>query len=41
MIATLGWLATALVVGSYFCARTKRLRLMQMCGAVLWAIYGG
>jgi hypothetical protein len=40
MIQTLGWIATALVVGSYFCARHERLRLLQMCGAVLWAVYG-
>jgi hypothetical protein len=36
----LGWAATAVVVASYFCTRQRTLRLAQMAGAVLWAIYG-
>src|SRR6476646_4188596 len=40
MIASLGWVATALVVASYFCSRQHMLRKMQMAGAVLWMMYG-
>jgi hypothetical protein len=40
MISALGWIATALVVASYFCGRQRMLRLLQMAGAVLWTIYG-
>jgi hypothetical protein len=37
---SLGWVATGLVVGSYFCARPERLRALQVVGAVVWTIYG-
>ena len=36
----LGWAATAVFVGSYFCARDRMLRAMQMAGALLWMAYG-
>ena len=40
MTAYLGWVATAVFVGSYFCARAEHLRRVQMAGAVLWVLYG-
>lgn len=36
----LGWAATAVFVGSYFCARASLLRTVQMSGALLWILYG-
>jgi hypothetical protein len=36
----LGWVATAVFVGSYFFARPAALRAVQMFGAVLWIVYG-
>jgi Bacterial inner membrane protein len=36
----LGWMATAVVVGSYFCKGTRALRVAQMAGALLWMTYG-
>lgn len=36
----LGWVATAVFVGSYFFSRPSLLRAMQMLGAVLWITYG-
>jgi hypothetical protein len=36
----LGWLATAVFVGSYFFTRPAALRTMQMIGALLWMVYG-
>jgi hypothetical protein len=36
----LGWLATAVFVGSYFFSRPAALRTMQMIGALLWIVYG-
>jgi len=36
----LGWVATAVFVGSYFFKRPAALRAMQMAGSVLWIIYG-
>ena len=38
---SLGWVATAVFAGSYFCARAETLRRVQMIGAVMWATYGG
>jgi hypothetical protein len=40
VIEYLGWSATAIFVGSYFCKRAERLRHVQMVGAVLWIGYG-
>jgi hypothetical protein len=39
-IEWLGWTATAVFVGSYFCGRASLLRAVQMSGALLWVIYG-
>lgn len=39
MTQTLGWVATAIFVGSYF-APPAALRILQMIGAVLWVVYG-
>jgi hypothetical protein len=36
----LGWVATAVFVGSYFCPRPSLLRGVQMAGALLWIAYG-
>jgi hypothetical protein len=36
----LGWMETAVFVGSYFFKRPAALRAMQMAGSVLWIIYG-
>ncbi len=36
----LGWLATAVFVGSYFFVRPSLLRGVQMFGALLWVTYG-
>jgi uncharacterized protein with PQ loop repeat len=36
----LGWVATAVFVGSYFFVRPAALRAVQMAGAVLWIVYG-
>jgi hypothetical protein len=36
----LGWLATAVFVGSYFCRKAWMLRAVQMLGALLWTLYG-
>ncbi len=40
MTQLLGWIATAVFVGSYFFSRPAALRAMQMTGAALWIIYG-
>ena len=40
MTEILGWVATAVFVASYFCARPGALRAFQMLGATLWIIYG-
>ena len=39
-IELLGWVATAVFVGSYFFTRPSLLRGMQMFGALLWVTYG-
>jgi hypothetical protein len=36
----LGWVATAVFVGSYFFQRPALLRAAQMAGATLWIVYG-
>ncbi|HYT76052.1 MAG TPA: hypothetical protein VEL79_14955 [Vicinamibacterales bacterium] len=41
MIQYLGWIATAVFVSSYFCARAVTIRRVQMLGASLWVLYGG
>ncbi len=40
MTQILGWVATAVFVGSYFFSRPSALRAVQMTGAVLWIVYG-
>jgi uncharacterized SAM-binding protein YcdF (DUF218 family) len=40
MTETLGWVATALFVSSYFFTRPALLRAAQMLGASLWIVYG-
>jgi hypothetical protein len=36
----IGWAATAVVVGSYFCRASDAMKRMQMIGALIWAVYG-
>jgi hypothetical protein len=40
MIDWLGWAATAVFVGSYFCASPVALKRVQMIGASMWMAYG-
>lgn len=40
MVEYLGWAATAVFVGSYFCKRADVLKRVQMLGALMWAAYG-
>ena len=40
MTQILGWVATAVFVGSYFFTKPTALRAVQMTGAVLWIVYG-
>jgi len=40
MTDMLGWVATAVFVGSYFFTRPALLRAAQMMGATLWIVYG-
>ena len=39
-IEYLGWLATAVFVGSYLCKAPDSLKRVQMAGALIWVIYG-
>lgn len=39
-IAGLGWGATFLFGSSYFFARPRALRALQMLGALVWIVYG-
>jgi hypothetical protein len=32
----IGWISTALTIGSYFCRNPRTLRLVQATGAVGW-----
>jgi hypothetical protein len=36
----LGWLATAVFLGSYACRSQRALRLTQAAAAGLWTVYG-
>jgi hypothetical protein len=40
VIEYLGWVATAVFVASYFCARPSTLKRVQMAGALMWVAYG-
>jgi hypothetical protein len=39
VIEYLGWTATAVFVGSYFCSPSV-LKRVQMIGALMWVVYG-
>jgi Flp pilus assembly protein protease CpaA len=40
MIDILGWVATAVVVGSFAIQDVRKLRIMNMIGSMLWIAYG-
>jgi hypothetical protein len=40
MLSWIGWVATAVFAGSYFCRRPETLRRVQAAAAVLWVVYG-
>lgn len=40
LIDAVGWLATLVVFSSFFFRNPTTLRLVQLCGAVLWTLYG-
>ena len=40
MIDALGWIATAVVVGSFAIQDIRKLRIMNMIGSILWIAYG-
>ena len=40
MIETLGWIATAFVVGSFGIQDQRKLRIVNMSGSILWIGYG-
>ena len=40
LIDYLGWLATAVFVGSYLCKGSASLKRVQMVGALMWVVYG-
>ncbi len=40
MIETLGWIATAIVVGSFGIQDQRKLRIVNMSGSILWLGYG-
>ena len=40
MIDALGWIATAVVVGSFGIQNQRKLRIINMCGSILWIGYG-
>ena len=40
MLDLLGWLATAVFAGSYFCKQPASLRRVQALAAVMWIGYG-
>jgi hypothetical protein len=40
MFDWIGWIATAIFAGSYFCTRPDRLRHLQALAATLWIGYG-
>ena len=40
VVEYLGWMATAVFVGSYFCVRPSALKRVQMVGALMWVAYG-
>ena len=40
MIEALGWIATAVVVGSFAIQDVRKLRMINMIGSMLWIAYG-
>jgi hypothetical protein len=40
MIDVLGWIATAVVVGSFAIQDVSKLRIINMIGSMLWIAYG-
>jgi len=40
MFEWIGWIATAIFAGSYFCKQPRTLRLLQALSALLWISYG-
>ena len=40
MIETLGWIATAVVVGSFGIQDQRKLRIVNISGSILWIGYG-
>jgi Flp pilus assembly protein protease CpaA len=40
MIDILGWIATAVVVGSFAIQDVRKLRIINMIGSMLWIAYG-
>lgn len=40
MIDALGWIATAVVVGSFGIQDVRKLRIVNMVGSILWIAYG-
>ena len=36
----IGWIATAVFAGSYFCRQATTLRKVQAAAALLWVVYG-
>ena len=40
VIESIGWLATAVVVASFFFDNAVTLRCVQILGSVLWMLYG-
>jgi hypothetical protein len=40
MIDAIGWVATAVFLGSYACSDTRKLRLTQAAAALVWVAYG-
>jgi hypothetical protein len=40
MVDGLGWVATALFGGSYFCKTSRAMRRLQASAALLWIGYG-
>ena len=40
LLEGIGWTATAVFAGSYFCKQPKTLRRLQALSALLWISYG-
>jgi hypothetical protein len=40
MVEYVGWVATVVFAGSYFCRQPENLRRAQMVGALMWVAYG-